>query len=403
MPRRPKPYKYRGWYVTDSGGIPHHKLCPVEFGMMEAERELRHYLTQLDRVRETNPTPGPGIRPSIIHPDCPYGKKVHEAHDEFLDVKKTDGEALTYKHYVEKLLPFFERFAKRVVASLTEADGVSYKNYLMNEKEWKKGKTKMKGLGACSVNHHLRAAKTFLNWCASPGRRYISHNPWSNIKYLKEHGRERIITDEEFKALLKHCSTCRYAAKADHEPDDCYFCNNDDELRQILIVLRHTTMRPGELRQVEWDEVDFAAHRIVMIPRKIKTRRRRVITLLPAVEEILLKRQLACIAEHSKAQGLVFPAMSGEEWNRVSFSQRFRRLRGRAARAGDLQEVKKGEKLVLYSTRHTRITELFVQGNEQHVVMAESGHVVPSTTERYKHLADDYITNRVRQNAGGAG
>ncbi len=40
--------------------------------------------------------------------------------------------------------------------------------------------------------------------------------------------------------------------------------------------------------------------------------------------------------------------------------------------------------------------------------MAESGHVVPATTERYKHLADDYVTNRVRQNArrpdaGGGG
>ena len=77
-------------------------------------------------------------------------------------------------------------------------------------------------------------------------------------------------------------------------------------------------------------------------------------------------------------------------------------------KAGELQEAKKGEKLVLYSTRHTRITEMFVEGNEQHVVMAESGHVVPATTERYKHLADDYVTNRVRQNArrpdaGGGG
>ena len=73
----------------------------------------------------------------------------------------------------------------------------------MNEKEWKKGKVKMKGLGACTVNHHLRAAKTFLNWCAKPGHRHITYNPWSDIKYLKEHGRERLVTDEEFGVLLK--------------------------------------------------------------------------------------------------------------------------------------------------------------------------------------------------------
>jgi len=399
MPRRAKPYKYRGWYVTDSGGVPHHKLSPIELGMIEAERELRKYLTRLDEERRENPTPGPGVRHAAIPPDCPHGKKVHEVHDEFLDAKKTDGEALTYKHYVDKLLPFYERFGTRVVASLTEADGIAYKKYLMEEKEWKKGKKKMKGLGACSVNHHLRAARTFLNWCCKPGRRLITHNPWADIKLLKEHGRERLVTDVEFQALLKHCSGCRYVAKPGHKKGDCLLCRHGEELRQILIVMRHTTMRPGELRQLEWDEVELERHRLVMTPKKIKTRRRRVISLLPEVEQVLEARRQAAIAAHGKAEGLVFPEVDGEERERVSFSQRFRRLRTRAVKAGDLQEAKKGEKLVLYSTRHTRITEMFVEGNEQHVVMAESGHVVPATTERYKHLADDYVTNRVRKNA----
>jgi integrase len=399
MPRRAKPYKYRGWYVTDSGGVPHHKLCPIELGMVEAERELRRYLNLLDDERTKSLTPGPGIRPASISPDCPHGKKVHEAHDEFLDSKRADGEALTYKHYVDKLLPFYERFGTWVVASISEADGIAYKNYLMHEKEWKKGKQKVRGLGPCSVNHHLRAAKTFLNWCAKPGHRYITYNPWSDIKYLKEHGRERLMTDEEFAALLKHCTTCRYVTKPDHQPAACYFCASDDDFRQTLIVMRRTTMRPGELRQLEWDEVELENHRIVMSPKKVKTRRRRVITLLPEVERILEERRLKAIEKHGHAQGLVFPSLDGEEWNRVSFSQRFRRCRSRAVKGGDMQEAKKGEKLVLYSTRHRRITEMFVQGNEQHVVMAESGHVVPLTTERYKHLADDYVTNRVRQNA----
>jgi len=398
MPRRPKPYKYRGWYVTDSGGTPHHKLAPIDLGMAEAEKALRKYLTGLDEAREQTPTPGPGVKPAAAVRDGGPGKKVHEAHDEFLDAKNADGEPLTYKHYVDKLVPFYERFGSRTLASLTEADGVTYKSFLMRDKEWQKGKKKMKGLGACSVNHHLRAAKTFLNWCAKPGRRHITHNPWADVKYLKEHGRERLVTDEEFAALLKHCTTCRYAVKPEHKKPECSFCRSDDEFRQILVVMRHTTMRPGELRQLEWDEVELASHRIVMAPRKIKTRRRRVITLLPEVEVVLAAR-LAAAQGNGKASGLVFPAMDGEEWERVSFSQRFRRLRTRAVKAGDLDEARKGEKLVLYSTRHTRITEMFVQGNEQHVVMAESGHQVPATTERYKHLADDYVTNRVRENA----
>src|SRR5688500_3744834 len=103
MARRPKPYKYRGWYVTDAGGTPHHKLCPVDMGMVEAEKELRRYLTRRDEEQELYPAPGPGVR-RPVPPDCPHGKKVHEAHDEFLDVKKIEGEPLTYRHYVDKLL-----------------------------------------------------------------------------------------------------------------------------------------------------------------------------------------------------------------------------------------------------------------------------------------------------------
>src|SRR5262249_3769439 len=148
------------------------------------------YLHCLDEQQSVQRTAGPGPRPPTVPADCPYGKKVHQAHGEFLDVKQSEAEALTYKHYVDKLLPFYERFATRPVASLTEADGLGYQTWLMNEKEWKKGKKQMKGLGPCSVNHHLRAARTFLSWCARPARRYIPFNPWSGLNYLKEHGRE---------------------------------------------------------------------------------------------------------------------------------------------------------------------------------------------------------------------
>jgi hypothetical protein len=44
-------------------------------------------------------------------------------------------QVLTYKHYVEKLLPFYDRFGARAVASLTEDDGIAFKKFLMTEKE----------------------------------------------------------------------------------------------------------------------------------------------------------------------------------------------------------------------------------------------------------------------------
>jgi transposase len=194
------------------------------------------------------------------------------------------------------------------------------------------------------------------------------------------------VTDEEFAALLKHCTTCRYADRATHKKVACTYCRNDDEFRQILIVMRHTTMRPGELRQLEWDEVELKNHRVAMAPKKIKTRRRRSITLLPDVENVLEARRQAAIAEHGGAHRLVFPTMNGNEWKGVTFSQRFRRLRTRAVKAGDLQESKKGEKLVLYSTRHTRITEMFVEGKCEALQQREAAQV-EALPVQHRHAA----------------
>ena len=338
----------------------------------------------MDDAREKAPTAGPGIRPASIPADTPFGKKVHEAHDEFLDAKKADGEPLTYKHYVDKLLAVLHDEASwRPCCSLADRGGRRRLQILSDARQGM-GEGQNAGEGTRSLLRESpspRRARPFSTGAGKPGRRHITYSPWADIKYLKELGRERLVTDEEFAALLKHCVTCRYADRPEHKPEACTYCESDAEFRQILVVMRHTTMRPGELRQLEWDEVEFSAHRIAMSAKKIKTRNRRSITLLPEVEKLLEGRRQRAIAEHGQASGLVFPTMDGEEWNRVSFSQRFRRLRQRAVAAGDMQNEKKGEKLVLYSTRHTRITELFVQGNEQHVVMAESGHIVPMTTE----------------------
>jgi site-specific recombinase XerD len=89
-----------------------------------------------------------------------------------------------------------------------------------------------------------------------------------------------------------------------------------------------------------------------------------------------------------------------------TFSQRFRRLFLRCVEQGLIEKEKGGERLVLYSSRHTRITELVVQGLPMKVITDETGHKIPTTTQRYTHLADEFITETVRRAAetpGGEG
>src|SRR5438128_2710774 len=106
MPREPRPYLYRGYYVTDARGTVHHKLCPESEGMVEAKKQLHAYLARIDegqRNGDRQYPPGPGIRPSYVGTANPHGRKVGESLDAFLAFKETEhaegAEHLTYVHY----------------------------------------------------------------------------------------------------------------------------------------------------------------------------------------------------------------------------------------------------------------------------------------------------------------
>lgn len=379
MPRTPKPYASKGWYRTNAGGVQGYKLCKVEEGLSKATRLLQTYLGKLALAAEEGGSArsvGAGIRA-----DVPGDKLVGEVHDEFLDVKKVESEPRTYEHYVQKLKPFLERFGHRTIGSLTEQDGIAFKKWVLTEREWTRGpkkpgleKKKVKGVGPTTCNHFLRSAKTLLNWAAHSKRRYIASNPWDDIKLLKERPRERLITDEEFRHLSEQAS--------------------DDDFRELLLFMRYTTARPGEARMVTWDMVDWDGHCIRLDPRRVKTRRARTLTLLPEVEDMLHRRR-----ERTGGEGVIFRHARGGEWDEVSISQRFRRLRTRCVRLGLIKEEKNGEKLVLYSTRHTRNVEMIRdQGIDIAVASKEMGHAHISTTvKHYLHLTDGDVTEAVRR------
>ena len=174
-------------------------------------------------------------------------------------------------------------------------------------------------------------------------------------------------------------------------------------------MLRKTTMRPGELRLLKWSYLQFDLHRMVFPLTVIKSRKRREVTMLDEVEEVLRARQkrLEALGLHLNDR-YVFPlpatvdgvrtAGAGEKpQGAKKFAQRFRRLVSRCAAKDLIEKEKNGERLVPYLTRHTRITTLFVQGHDHAVVMHEAGHTLPQTTERYKHLAQGHVTDAIRR------
>jgi len=403
MPRSPKPYVKNNWYCTSIGGIQHQKLCPAEQGMKRAVECLASLMAQRYQARVSGmslPSPGPGIASPMSEASSPI---VQSVLDDFLEFKEEENPGPTFDWYKEKLKPIFTQFGTRPIATISTSDATKYKGWLRRDKPWKRGKNSVvrKGVGPTTVNHHLRAAKMFFSWAYKPSRRHkygLTMNVFEEIGYLTEIPRDRLITEEEFKHLLENCT-------------DGNVAGGREDYQDMLRVLRRTTMRPQELRYLQWGYIHWSEHRIVFPANRVKTKNRREVVLLDEVIVLLrnrFERLSKDLGEKPPSSNYVFAlpgkgvdgqrkaGLSNDRQKPGHFAQRFRRLLSRCAKLGLIETEKSGQKLVPYSTRHTRITELFTEGHDHAVVMFEAGHKNPQTTERYKHLASSHVASKIR-------
>lgn len=376
MPRKPHPYIKGKYFVTSFGGTPHRKLCYLSEGRQTAELALSRLVVQ--RADELRPTTAYGV-PS-----------VDQTHAAFLKMKQVEAARETCQWFQNKLRRFFAMFAKRELRSLTYEDGLEYKKFLMTQQ-----------LANGSVNAHIRAVCVLLSWAAKPSRReryLIFDNPWQEIRYLPEKPRERLISDEELAALLSECR-------------DGHVVGGARDFREQILSLRHTTMRPGELRCLKWEYIQWDRNRIVYPPEVIKTRNRREITLVEQTKNLLLNRLSRLASTGLPAvSGYVFPVYGLDQNGKPNtlfptdkmqsagnFASRWNRVFKRCVEKKLIEQEKDGETITPYHCRHTRITELVLEGHPMSLVMAEAGHRRPSTTERYTHLGGGVVTSRIRE------
>lgn len=378
MARRPSFYKKAGWYVTSFGGIQHRKLCRIEEGERNAQIQLARLLVK------TEDGPKPLKKGGIA--------TVSEAHDDFLDAKHVEAATGTYEFYRVGLKMFHEMFGRRELKSLTYNDGVQYKKALIDA-----------GLKTNTINSRLQVAKGLLNWASAPSRQQqylLTSNPFSELKRYPVKSRERIITDDEFQAVLQAM------VKHGNRSVD----GSTEAAHEAFGLLRLTTMRPQELRFLRWEYIRWAEHRVVFPLQFIKTRTRREVTLTDSAEE-LLRNRAERLKSHGNdvSEGYVFfyPARvgarrtaniySGQILSASAFSSKWRRAIKAAVKAKTIQETTDVGTLVPYSFRHTRITELVMEGHQFPVIMSEAGHASPKTTLRYVHLASSHVTESIRE------
>lgn len=365
MPRPAQPYLSRGWYVTNLGGK-RQRLCPAADGLRAARDAL---LRLQGEVAENGGRPFPSLT-------------VIELIAMFLDSVKVERSHHTYSDYQRWLTEFARTYGHRPARDITRYEAQQFRNGIANgtwvRPQPPKPITPRKSRAVApvakkpptpqpykpkTVDHAVISVKRCWNW-GIENEVIPPKNPFDKLPLFEPDGRQRVMTNQEFQSLLRHSW------------DSCF--------QRVLIALRYTSARPGEIRKLTWAQVDWENHRWVIHRHKssntAKVKKPKLIPMDPCVENLLrwLKKR------HGN-QPFAFLNSEGKPWTKDAFVQRMDSLRARAGIAAD----ENGEKLVLYHHRHTFLTAAASgQGISGPMLQQLAGHTDPRTTARYAHLAN---------------
>lgn len=222
-----------------------------------------------------------------------------------------------------------------------------------------------------TIRDTLEAVQAVFGWAVRND--LIDHNPLSGYPKPAGQGRFRLVTDAEFRALLRA---------------------SNSSFRLLLFALRETGCRPCELRKLSWSQVDLERRLAVLRDHKTSRQTGRV-KQIPLSEALVRRLQRIAQRNAVSSSPFVFLNTRGQPYTKDAAIQAFDDARTKAG-----IETKSGEKLVLYSNRHTFGTK----AAKQLGILAAAkllGHTTTAVTNRYIHLStDDLIDLRARLETG---
>lgn len=197
----------------------------------------------------------------------------------------------------------------------------------------------------------ITAVKRVLNWATDEG--YISASPLRKLKKPPAKPREKMLTPDEHRSILATADTM---------------------FRLIVLVMRHTGVRPGEVGMVEAENVDLAAGTWTLTKHKTrnKTGKPRTIYLTPCMQTVT--RMLLSV----RSSGPLFLNSRGRPWTANAIRCRMRRVR---------EKLHLDRGVVAYAYRHTFTTEGLANGVPIATMAELLGHVDTTMISRhYSHL-----------------
>jgi integrase len=283
----------------------------------------------------------------------PEGKTVQqlavwEVCEQFLEWVEHHRSERTFSDYHDWLSRWVKLHGKKTARDIRPLDLEKWKADLVKS-----------GLKPCTVNHAVIAVQTCWNW--SVKNEILQGNPLAKVEKLFTEGRQRVLTPEEFRGLLR---------------------NSDALFRQVLLVFRLTGVRPGEFCKLTWEQVNWDHHCWVIRKHKArrtaKERKPRIVPMPPVVESLLRWR----LRKYGQTQR-VFLNSDSLPWTINALRCRMRRLREKVGIVPD----ENGETVVMYTTRHSYATAAIASGVSDRRLSELLGHTDSKTTQRYIHLA----------------
>lgn len=211
-----------------------------------------------------------------------------------------------------------------------------------------------------TVNYELTCLHHLFRYAVE--MKYIQSNPTQDIKKIRKPQRKtpRFLTKEEIASLLTKCSL---------------------SLSNIVRVLLNTGMRWGELRNLEWDDIDWNTKQIHIGIKKDWSPKggERKIPMNDVV--------ISIIKSFPKRENFIFTTKTGSRVRQQGTWMAFKLACQRA----------KIDNATLHTLRHTFASHLIMAGVDLVSVSKLLGHKDISTTMIYSHLSSDHLQQAVEK------
>lgn len=212
-----------------------------------------------------------------------------------------------------------------------------------------------------NANRALRTLRRMLGKAAEWG--LIATAP--RVKLFKEEGRSALINDEAETKLLN----------AARQP-----------LKDVLIMMLDCGMRPGEVFQMRWEDIDWD-RQVIFIPRGKTRLSRRYLPMSERIFAVLSARK------RDQVEGWIFPSDS-RSGHLTTVATAFETAR---------RDAELSKEIKLYSARHTFATKVLAATGNLSLVMRTLGHSNAQTAMIYQHPSMEDVRQVVNARPLAAG